>query len=62
MTTRTEAIAAAGRVFARAKADLLEKPPRESAEAAYVPGGPSVDELEQRIRALFTGAPAGHAA
>lgn len=25
--------------------------PREAAEAAYCPGGPSLDELEHRIRA-----------
>lgn len=53
--TRQEAIAAAGRILARARADLLEKSPRESAEAAYVPGGPSVDELQARIRAWLSG-------
>lgn len=62
MTTQAEAIADAGRVLARARADLLERPPRESAEAAYVPGGPDVDELERRIRALLAGEQAGNAA
>ena len=62
MTTQAEAIADASLVLARARADLIEKPPRESAEAAYVPGGPTVDELERRIRALLAGVPADHAA
>lgn len=51
--TRDEAIAAAGVILASARASLIEKSPRESAEAAYVPGGPSVKELEQRICALL---------
>jgi hypothetical protein len=50
--TRTDAISAAGRVLARARYLLMELSPRESAMAAYVPGGPSVDDLERRIRAL----------
>lgn len=51
MTTREEAIAAAGRELALAYRDLRECTPRESAEAAYIRGGASIDELEQRIRA-----------
>ena len=49
--TREEAIAAAGRVLADGIAEQLSRTPNEAAEAAYVPGGPSVDELEDRIRA-----------
>jgi hypothetical protein len=49
MTVRAHAIAAAGRILALARRDLLEYSPRESAQAAHVPGGPSVDDLEQRI-------------
>lgn len=62
MTTQEQAITAAGQELARAKADLLELPPRESAEAAYVPGGLTVDELERRIRAWLAGSSADHAA
>lgn len=47
--TRDQAIAAAGLELALARRELLERTPRESAEAAHVPGGPSVDELERRI-------------
>ncbi|MEC3977868.1 hypothetical protein [Amycolatopsis sp. H20-H5] len=46
---RQEAVAAAGLVLAMARRDLLERSPRESALAAYVSGGPSIDELERRI-------------
>jgi hypothetical protein len=45
-----EAIAAAGRVLANARARQGALTPREAAEEAYVPGGPPVDELEARIR------------
>jgi hypothetical protein len=55
MTTRDEAITAAGRELALARRDLLERSPRESAEAAYVSGGPSVEELEKRITRLLYG-------
>lgn len=37
-------------VDARARRDSL--PPREAAEEAFVPGGPSVDEIEAQIRRL----------
>lgn len=52
---RAEAIAAAGQILARAWAAFFERSPRESAEAAYVPGGPSIEEIERRIRALLAG-------
>lgn len=51
MPTREEAIAAAGQVLALVRAELADLTPREQAEAAYTPTGPSVDELEDRIRA-----------
>lgn len=50
MATRQECIAQAGRVLAQARADLAVLSPREQAEAAYTPSGPSVDEIEDRIR------------
>lgn len=55
MTTRTEAMAAAGAVLAEGWLQLLERSPRESAEAAYVSGGPSIAELEVRITRLVYG-------
>lgn len=49
MTTRSEAIAAAGAVLREAWLDMAESYARGGAiavaEAAYVPGGPSVEEL-----------------
>lgn len=49
--TREEAVAAAGAIYAAALAEQDEQTPREAAEAAYLPGGPSIDELENRVRA-----------
>lgn len=54
MTTRDDAIRAAGEVLAMARAELADLPPREAAERAWTPTGPSLDELEQRIRAMRT--------
>ncbi|HSX68773.1 hypothetical protein [Nocardioides sp.] len=48
--TREECIAAAGRALAEARALCAAMTPREQAEAAYQPGGPSVEEIEDRIR------------
>lgn len=50
MKTREEAIADAGRVLAAGwrRQDSLD--PRAAALEAHSPGGPSVDELEDRIR------------
>lgn len=42
-------ISAAARILGRARAERDALPAREAAEAAYVPGGPSVDELEALI-------------
>lgn len=50
MTTRDEAVRAAADVLASATADWWGRTDRENAEAAYVPGGPSVDDLEHQCR------------
>lgn len=49
--TREQAIAEAGAALAEALAERDALTPRQAAEAAHRPGGPSVDELEQRISA-----------
>ena len=51
MSSREDAIAAAGRVWASVCARQDSLSPRQAAEEAYRPGGPSVDELERRIAA-----------
>jgi hypothetical protein len=56
MRSRAEALAAAGRVLAEARVRRDSLSPEEAAQAAYVPGGRSVEELtaivrEQRRRA-----------
>lgn len=48
---------AAGAVLAAARAEQDNRTPRQAAEAAYVPGGPSVEELERRITARRRGEP-----
>lgn len=50
MTSRAEAIAKAGQTLATARTVADAMAPRELAEAAHRAGGPSVDELEDRIR------------
>ncbi|MEV5538512.1 hypothetical protein AB0L13_16775 [Saccharopolyspora shandongensis] len=50
--TRADCIAAAGRILRDALAELESLPPRQAAESAWYPGGPSVDELERRICAM----------
>ena len=47
-----EAIRNAGRVLAEARAIRDSLTPREAAEQAHEPGGPSVDEIEDRIREM----------
>ncbi|MCI4012342.1 hypothetical protein [Brevibacterium sp. ZH18] len=50
MTTYNEAITKAGRTLAEGYHQMLNVgTPREAAERAYTPGGPSVDELEVLI-------------
>ena len=53
MTTRAEAIEAAGRVLAYAEAAAAQMTPREQAEAAWESDEiATVDELETKIRLL----------
>lgn len=49
--TRDEAVRDAGGVLAAALAEQDALPPRQAAERAHRPGGPSVEELEDLIRA-----------
>lgn len=51
MSTYQEAVNTFGRAVAAAIALRDSMSPRQAAEAAYTPGGPSVEELERRIRA-----------
>lgn len=48
-------IAAAGRVLAEATARLNSMSPREIAEAAYTPGGPTLEQLELLAQARLQG-------
>lgn len=50
MTTYDQAIATAGTALAEAFRQVFEGSPRQAAERAYTPGGPSIDELEAKIR------------
>ena len=50
MPTREEALDAAARILADGLALRDSMTPAQAAAAAWTPGGPSVDELEQRIR------------
>lgn len=52
MRTREQAIENAGRAYADGLALIAQMTPREQAEAAWTPTGPSVDELEDRIRQM----------
>jgi hypothetical protein len=45
-----QAIRNAGRTLALGRQLIATMTPRQQAEAAYTPTGPSVDELEARIR------------
>lgn len=49
--TRDEVMERAGARLAAAAVRAASLTPREAAEAAVVPGGPTVAELEARIRA-----------
>lgn len=49
--TRGEAISAAARIFVEACRVRDSLPVEEAARQAYTPTGPSIEELEQRIRA-----------
>jgi hypothetical protein len=50
--TRTDAVKAAGRAIADGLALRDALPPRQAAELAWTPSGPSVEELEMEIRRL----------
>lgn len=49
--TREQAIERAAAAFANTLATCAQMTPREQAEAAYHPGGPSIEDLEDEIRA-----------
>jgi hypothetical protein len=49
--TREEAIRRAGKVWAAACARQDAQSPREAAEEAFRPGGLTVDQIEDKIRA-----------
>lgn len=51
MTTREEACRAAGAAFAEGLILRDSLPVEEAARIAYTPTGPSIEELEERIRA-----------
>jgi len=51
MTTYEEAIKRAAKPLAEAFSRIQEGTAREAAERAYTPGGPGLDELEERIQA-----------
>ena len=51
-STRAECFEVAGHVLGQALQRLLSADPREAAERAYRERGPSVDELEARIRQM----------
>lgn len=51
MKTREQALRDLGRVIAESAAITSKLTPREAAERAWHPGGPSVDELTELIRA-----------
>ncbi|MFG1846684.1 hypothetical protein [Micromonospora carbonacea] len=61
---RLDAISAAGAIIANGLAMRDALPPRQAAELAWTPTGPTVDELEQAIRAArqVHAAPLGRAA
>lgn len=52
MKTYAEAIADAAQVLADADMHMATLTARQAALEAYVPGGPSVDELEATVRRL----------
>lgn len=51
LVTRADAIRDAARILAETDAQVARLTPDEVARLAYVPGGPSVEELAARIRA-----------
>lgn len=51
MKTREQALEGLGRVVAEEAAATASLTPREAAERAWHPGGPSVEDLTEQIRA-----------
>ena len=51
VVTRAEALAAVGRILARARVRRDALPVLDAARAAYVAGGPSVEDLARLIQA-----------
>jgi hypothetical protein len=49
---RAEAMRRAGRVLAQARARIAAQTPEQAADAAYIPGGPSREQLAARVREL----------
>ncbi|WP_067470086.1 hypothetical protein [Actinomadura macra] len=50
--TRQEAMRAAAQVLVNARARIALMTPEEAARAAYIPGGPSLEELAAKVRHL----------
>lgn len=55
--TQEQCFANASRILARGLLKVLNSDPREAALRAHREHGPSVDELETRIREMQAGAP-----
>lgn len=49
---RAKSMRDAGRILADARARIARQTPEEAARAAYVPGGPSKEELAAKVRRL----------
>lgn len=52
MTAYEQAICNAARVLAAARMRIARLTPEEVAQQAYIPGGPSVEELAAKVRRL----------
>ncbi|WP_433465741.1 hypothetical protein [Spirillospora sp. CA-128828] len=50
--TYEQAIDATAQILADVRHRIATLTPRQAAEEAYVPGGPSIEELETKIRRL----------
>lgn len=48
--TKAESLAAVGPILAEGIVRTMSRDPHDAAVAAYIEGGPSVEELEARIR------------
>ncbi|WP_242908708.1 hypothetical protein [Actinomadura terrae] len=52
ITPRADAMRAAGQILAETRAQMAVMTPEQIADAAYVPGGPSREDLAEKVRAL----------